>query len=243
MEPEPIDCITEFKHLVKNTISPAFKKAGFDKSDLNFYRRTNDIIQTFWVDRDKHYASNYLHFRFEVGLLSEEIYNEFFKVEMPEIPQVVFSTLRINPHAISEHCKRNHILSVYRDETVPKISMQIEREIRDYFIPFFEKYNSTNTWGELLDLKGNKVTIVPGIRRFRVYLKIGRAEQAAIELNKTYDFYLQEYKKTLEYKKQRLKGKRLENDKALKISRDSLVRVENFAAKYNIVLKSKAVGN
>ena len=231
---EPMDCIVEFNNIVKNVIAPGFKEIGFKSKGLDFYRRTNDIIQVFSIQKDRGSSSDQIGFHFELGLLNEEIFSEFNEFEMPKIPRAAFCTIRLTPKGVSGKCQSNYTLSIFRDIPVIQVSSQIEIEIEKWLLPFYEKYNSTNSWGELLDLNIKGLMILPSIQRFRVYLKIGRPEQAAIELRKSHSFSLKEYSKALQFYQGRLKGKRLDNK--TKIWTDSLKEIEALAAKYNITI-------
>ena len=231
---DPMDCVVEFNRLVKDLITPQLKEIGFKRKGLNFARNSNDIIQTFGIQKERFNSSDHLSFKLNIGLLSEEIFREILKKEMPPFPLEVFSTIRLFPDSVSPKCKNKHTFSVYDEATSNEIFARVQNEIEHYYIPFFEKYNSTNTWAELLDLNLKGLFIVPAIQRFLVYLKIGRPIQAAEALRNTYSFSLLEHSKTLKYYEGRLKGKRLHN--ATSISRESIEQIERFAEKYHISL-------
>src|ERR1700752_3619470 len=64
----------DFEDVMKDVISPIFKRMKFRKRNSNFNKTTNDIVQVFNVQKSQWNHSDRVSFTFNLGFFNEQLH-------------------------------------------------------------------------------------------------------------------------------------------------------------------------
>jgi len=158
------DLFAEFKVLVTNTLAPTFKGIGFKKSNLNFSRTVNDIVQCVNVQRSQWNHTDRVLFTLNLGLYNDELFRKLkCKTESPKFIREVncFAWVR-SGHLIYKH---DYWYELSSDVSYEQLRTQLENDINGHIIPLFNELNSLNSLIELfrIDFYSRKFPLIADI--------------------------------------------------------------------------------
>jgi hypothetical protein len=90
------DLNREFDKIISETISPILKGLGFKRKTSNFYRETEELVQTFNILKSPWNNKNDISFTGNIGFIEPETYKKLYETEeLPKFPKCTDSLIQI----------------------------------------------------------------------------------------------------------------------------------------------------
>ncbi|WP_342332890.1 DUF4304 domain-containing protein [Pedobacter sp. FW305-3-2-15-E-R2A2] len=143
------DIDLEFKSLVKNCIVPFFKSLGFKKSNLNFNRTINGVVQCANVQKSQWNHHERISFTINLGFYNETVFriskdrindSKFIKVDE------CFASVRTG-HLIYDH---DYWYEINLESDFPEIEERVINDLNQHLLPLFEELQTLSSLCEVL---------------------------------------------------------------------------------------------
>lgn len=134
----------EFKELMQNCIAPIFKRLGFKKSNLNFNRTINELVQCVNIQKSQWNHSECISFTINLGFYNESVFriaknggnqSKFIKVDE------CFVWGR-SGHLIYNH---DYWYEIDMESDLKEIQQQITNDLDYHIMPLFEELQTLNS--------------------------------------------------------------------------------------------------
>jgi PHD/YefM family antitoxin component YafN of YafNO toxin-antitoxin module len=152
----------DYEEILKDTIFPFFKSFKFRKKGQNFARTSNDIIQTFTVQKSLITTSiDILHFSFNFGFFNNEIHKIAFDtddvIDFPITSDCfIHSSLGLYSH------KRDHWYELSSRIDTKNVAGNVKDDLENHLKPLFNNYKSLHDLVRFTDhSKENKLITSP----------------------------------------------------------------------------------
>ncbi len=136
----------EFETIVKEVITPIFRKFGFRKSGNNFYREINSIGQVFNVQQSQWNTKDNKSFTFNLGLINTTTYFKIYKRETPKFPKEYDCEISIRLGQLMKTNDKWYNLN--KDTNFAMLKEQINTDLEKYAMQFFEEFSDINKWSD-----------------------------------------------------------------------------------------------
>ncbi|MFF2089863.1 DUF4304 domain-containing protein [Paenibacillus sp. NPDC058174] len=171
-----------FKQLVKETITPLFKAAGFKKQGNNFAHECSDFSTTANIQLSKWNTQDEVEFFFNTGIYIEKLFGTVHLYSKPSFPMVINSVLQIRGTELTKND------SWYRlTFDTKELKQMINKDITDYILPHFRQFKSINDVIRIMELR-EKDGIYENSHHLTVlYCSIGDLEKAQARMTRVFD--------------------------------------------------------
>ena len=137
----------EYLEILNDTISPILKELSFKKRGINFYRKINDIIQLFSIQKSQWNDKENISFTFHVGFFNETIYKVAWDKKM--VPKTIkeydcFLSTKIGQ--LSQ--RKDYWYELNENCPLDQLKQELKNELLLYVEPIFELYNSLEAIAE-----------------------------------------------------------------------------------------------
>ncbi len=133
---------SDFDAILKEIINPFFKGLKFRKKGQNYARISNDITQTFTVQKNLLTTSfDKLYFAFSFGFFNIDIYNIGRDKEMIIDFPTTDDCFIQNPLGLYSH-KRDHWYELSSRIDTRNVALNVKTDLESYLKPLFNTYKS-----------------------------------------------------------------------------------------------------
>jgi hypothetical protein len=158
------DLTDEFQILIKTIIAPMMKEFGFKKSNLNFNKTLDDLVQYVNVQRSQWNHVDRISFTLNLGFYNSRLYLiSQNKIEQPKFIREYncFAWIRTGK-LIYNH---DYWYELNQDTKYEDIAEKIEKDMKGYVIPMFQELNTLNSLIELFrtDFTDRKFPLIADI--------------------------------------------------------------------------------
>ncbi len=131
----------EYLEILNDSISPILKELSFQKRGINFYRKINDIIQLFTIQKSQWNDKENISFTIDIGFFNETIYKVAWDKKM--VPKTIkefdcFLSTRVG--LLSQ--KMDYWYELNENCQLDQLKQELKNELLLYVEPIFELYNS-----------------------------------------------------------------------------------------------------
>ncbi len=221
----------EFETLVKEVVAPIFQGLDFKKNGNNFYREINGIGQAFNFQQSQWNSKDDKTFVFNLGLIDKETYSEIYKKELPKFPKEYDCEIRLRLGHLMNKGDKWYDLNQRTDFS--KLKEQINKDLKTFAVPFYEKYSDPMKWLEFFEWKYEPLTSPIG--KFLILERYGQREKAEIFWNKLYNEALTPKPRVSEIHTKN--GEIIRTESEPTVNKEWLGRLEDFAKRKNVELK------
>jgi hypothetical protein len=153
---------TEFEEIFKAIIAPFFKSLKFRKKAHNFARTSNDIVQTFTVQKNLMTTSiDKLYFSFDFGFFNKDIYNITRDNDVTIDFPVTSDCFIQNPFGLYSH-KRAHWYELSSRIDPQNVALSVKSDLDTYLKPLFSTYQSLEDLVRFTEIyEKNKLIVSP----------------------------------------------------------------------------------
>ncbi|MGG0174704.1 DUF4304 domain-containing protein [Gottfriedia acidiceleris] len=174
----------ELNHIVKETIAPLFKKNGFKKKGKNFAKIFPDFAWTVNIQSSKWNTKNEVEFLFNTGIYCDKVYTTLSEMKSPIFPLEVNSMLRLRISDIKNIRENWYKISDKTD--IEEIKKQVESDIVNVIIPYFEQYQNIEDIINVIELKEELGRFEPRHHLTLLYHYYGYPEKAQKRMKEVY---------------------------------------------------------
>lgn len=177
---------TEFEQIMKDTISPYFKRIGFKKKTLHFARQINDIIQVFNVQKSQWNSyHDDLSFTFNVGFYNDLLFLESWdRKETTDFPKHYDCQIQFRLGQFSH--QRDHWYKLSPRIDYRKVSESIENDLNNYLLPLLGKYQTLNSLSDLIGKYNWIDNVIGPYNKITILWHTGHKDKAKKELLVSY---------------------------------------------------------
>lgn len=225
------DIKSEFDSIIKDVIAPFFKANGFKKNGNNFYRDLGEVGQAFNVQQSQWNSKDDKTFVFNLGLIDKEIQNEIYQRELPKFPKEYDCEIRLRHGQLMN--KGDVWYELNKLTTLEKLKAQIENDLKEFVLPFFNKYREPKNWLEFFDWKYEPLT--GPIAKFLIIEKYGQRTKADKFWNDLYNEALAPKPQVTEIRTK--KGQVIRDESEPRVNREWIKQLEDFAEKKEVKLE------
>ncbi|GGG59370.1 DUF4304 domain-containing protein [Paenibacillus radicis (ex Gao et al. 2016)] len=172
------------KQIVKETIAPLFKAAGFKKQGNNFAQVCSDFSATVNIQSSKWNTQDEAEFFFNTGIYIEELFGTVHLYPKSTFPMEIDSVLRIRG---TELTKNDSWYSLTTDTNVEQLKRMIMKDITEYILPHLRQFESINDVIRVMELR-EKDGVYDNPHHLTVlYCSIGDLEKARARMARVYN--------------------------------------------------------
>ena len=178
------DLISEFDSLIKYTLAPFFKEHGFKKSGNNFYRVTDELIQTFNIQKSSWNSKDEISFTGNIGLLVPKTYLKLYKAEqLPRFPKVTDSIIQVRIGYLAGNTDHWYRLAV--NTSFEHIRNNLEKDLIAVD-DFFKGYQTISSLEPLVQNVKNINLLWSELGQYALYKELGKDKIAAELIREVY---------------------------------------------------------
>ncbi|MBR9778018.1 MAG: DUF4304 domain-containing protein [Cytophagales bacterium] len=225
------DFKTEFDSIIKEVIAPIFKANGFKKNGNNFYRDLGEVGQAFNVQQSQWNSKDDKTFVFNLGLLDKELQNEIYQRELPKFPKEYDCEIRLRHGQLMN--KGDVWYDLNKRTDLEKLKNQISKDLENFVLPFFNKYQDPKKWIEFFDWKFEPIT--GPIGKFLIIEKYGERARADKFWNDLYNEALVPKSQVSEIRTK--DGQVFRDESEPTVNHEWVKRIEDFAEKKKVKLE------
>ncbi|WP_108672574.1 DUF4304 domain-containing protein [Peribacillus acanthi] len=130
------------KQIIKDIITPLFKKNGFKKSGNNFAKVFADFTWTVNIQLSRHNSQGEVEFTINTGIYSDKLFGTLNEWNPPSFPTEKESVLRARINEIKGESDNWYKLNSHSD--VEKLKEQLQSDIVTVLLPYFEQFQTMN---------------------------------------------------------------------------------------------------
>ncbi|OKS87608.1 DUF4304 domain-containing protein [Mucilaginibacter polytrichastri] len=146
------DLNEEFKTLVKIGVAPKLKELGFKKSNFNFNRPLDELVQCINIQRSQWNHNESVSFTFNIGFYNEKIYR-LLRNHIKLSNFIKVTDCFIWGRSGSLIYNRDHWYELNLEKSYSDVFSEVINDLENYIIPLFEKYSKLNTLTHFLVAK------------------------------------------------------------------------------------------
>jgi hypothetical protein len=122
--------------IIKTTINPLFKIAGFKKSGRNYYKDMSGFFLCFNIQSSIYNSQEEIRFTFNTGVFLPESCKIYFGERLPEFPKELYCIRRTR----IGHLKGigDYWYKIHQDIDLNYLRKEIDTDLKDYVFPYFE---------------------------------------------------------------------------------------------------------
>jgi hypothetical protein len=223
--------------LLAQICAPIFKEMGFKKSSVHFFRKTEELFQTF--NFQKFDASSQkrseINFTGNIGLIDPETYYKLNRVDfMPSFPKCTDALIQLRMGVITHGGDHWYRLSLISDLVALEENLRIDLEIVQRF---FETHRTIDSLTGFCKCTACFNPYWAQIGQAALLMKLGKVETATDILKKTYAEALKP--KSWVNITQVLNGASTTTSSTPEVNPFWLERVNAVAKTYNIILSTE----
>jgi len=230
------DFTSEFKELIKDTLTKSLKEIGFKKQNLNFLRLTDNFIQTCNVQRSRFNHNELTSFTINFGFFLPIVYSVMKNTkDLPNFPKT--DDCYIDGRTGHLIYGKDYWYELNEDKTKESLTKQLKSDIENYLVPMFQELHTKDSLLNLVRTNYNE-------RKYYILANIDAVAILELELGNFEigkEILISEYKKALIPKL--IEGKTIYPDgrveirySEMRINEFAVKRYEEFAKRYNINL-------
>ena len=171
------DLEKKFENLISNACTPVLKEFGFKKSGTNFYRQTEELVQTFNVQKSPFNNKNDLSFTGNIGIIEPDTYLKLHEVEsLPRFPKCTDAIIQFRLGLLTD--KTDYWYRLTPTSDIKAVATKLQRDIKAVQ-EFFESHRTVHS---LDDLIGDRTKFNPfwgEAGQFALLKKLGKDEEAS----------------------------------------------------------------
>lgn len=179
-----IDFNTDFKGLISDYCKPGFKALGFKKSGNNFYRHTEELVQTFNIQKNSFNSRDNLSFTGNIGFIEPETHFKLYEVSsLPKFPKCTDGIIQFRLGQLTDN--RDYWYRLKPNINLKDVASKLERDIKTVQ----EYFESHMTLHSLEDLIADSAKIHPywgEMGKFALLKKLGKDMEASSVISSVY---------------------------------------------------------
>lgn len=229
------DFSSEFKDVIKNTLSESLKKINFKKSNLNYMREVDNFVQTCNVQKSLYNSFDSINFTINFGFFIPIAYLLIEDTEkLPIFPKEYYCSIR----GRTGHLIYNKDEWYELNEKVALVSLtkKLSDDIENHLIPMFQNLQTIDSLLDLLRTKHNE-------RKYHVHANIYATAILELEygnFERGKEILISEYNEAIIPKRNESKivypdGREEIKYSELHVNKGVIALCKRIAEKYNIV--------
>jgi hypothetical protein len=176
------DLNIEFDKLIANVCAPVFKRLDFKKSGTNFYKKTDEIIQTFNLQKSPFNSKDQLSFTGNIGFIEPETHLKLYQVDsLPNFPKCTDSIVQFRLGQITDGT--DYWYKITHKSEITLLTTKLEKDMQKVQ-EFFETHVTFLSLEEYICDKTNINPFWAEAGRFALLKKLGRDKEASRVLAK-----------------------------------------------------------
>ncbi len=179
------DLNREFDKIMSEAISPILKGFGFKRKIFNFYRETEELIQTFNIQKSPWNNKQIISFTGNFGFIEPEIYKKLHQTsELPKFPKCTDSLIEIRLGSLTH--ETDHWYELLPNTDLLDLKNQLGVDLLK-LMQLFEIRKTVNSLEEFFNDR-SKVNPYWGVTaQFAYYKRIGKDTLAKQILEEAYE--------------------------------------------------------
>ena len=141
----------EFKKLVKEVIAPQLRELDFKKSNTNFNRHVDGIVQLLNIQKSQYNHSERILFTINIGFYNSEVFKiSKNKTEVPKFITIDNCFVRGRTgRLIYGH---DYWYELSTEKSYESVLNQVDQDLRKYILPLFKYLETLNSIVELIKM-------------------------------------------------------------------------------------------
>jgi len=176
----------EFDEILKEIVGRFFRKMGFRRKAQNFLRVTDDITQTFNVQKSQTNISfDRFYFTFNFGFFNNDIYNITWDNDTQiEFPGVAESFIQSQLGNYSH--KRDHWYELSPRIDMKRVSLDIKADLENDLKPLFSRYKSLEDLKVFVEKDERHKLLISPYAYIAFLMKTNQREKGALAIQEHY---------------------------------------------------------
>lgn len=178
------DLNKDLDRLVSEVCAPVLKALEFKKSGVNFFRYTEEIVQTFNIQKSSFSSSSELSFTGNIGFIEPETYLKLYQVDsLPKTPKCTDAIIQFRFGHLTDTTDYWYRIKQSCDlsDVYPKLAQDIST-LRD----FFENHRTIRSLEEFTRDKAKINPFWGEVGQFALLKKLGKDKEARSILESAY---------------------------------------------------------
>ncbi|WP_342546665.1 DUF4304 domain-containing protein [Paenibacillus sp. FSL P2-0089] len=172
------------KDVIKETIAPLLKGAGFMRRGNNFARVSPNFSVTANIQASKWNTQGEVEFCFNTGIYMEELFGTVYLYPKPAFPTVVSSVLQIRG---TELTNNDNWYKLTPDSNVEELKRRITNDISEFILPHLQQFEEVEDVIRVMEQR-EKAGIYENPHHLTVLYRLtGDMEQAQARMTKVYN--------------------------------------------------------